>query len=128
MVLAAQNHAAPASVAALETLCRAYWYPLYAFARHELASLAMDQGDFRAAIAHLKEVLRLKPADFDANLDLGICYAQKGFYAEAEKAYAMIDAGAEPHLGMVLEYPDATTPQRHLGRGSGAGATPGSRV
>jgi Flp pilus assembly protein TadD len=25
---------------------------------------------------------------FEAHLDLGICYAQKGFYAEAERAYA----------------------------------------
>jgi RNA polymerase sigma-70 factor (ECF subfamily) len=35
VVLAAQNHAAPASVAALETLCRAYWYPLYALVRRQ---------------------------------------------------------------------------------------------
>jgi len=30
---------------------------------------------------------RLEPDNFEAWLDLGICYAQKGFYAEAEKAY-----------------------------------------
>ncbi len=47
----------------------------------------MDEGDYRAAIAQLKEVVRLEPDNFEAHLDLGICYAQKGFYAEAERAY-----------------------------------------
>jgi Flp pilus assembly protein TadD len=57
------------------------------FPRHELAALLMDEGDHRAAIGHLKEVVRLEPANGEAWLDLGICYAQKGFYAEAERAY-----------------------------------------
>ena len=48
----------------------------------------MDEGDYRAAITQLKEVVRLEPENFEAHLDLGICYAQKGFYAEAERAYA----------------------------------------
>ncbi len=58
------------------------------FPRHELAALLMDEGDHRAAIAQLKEVVRLEPGNFEALLDLGICYAQKGFYAEAERCYA----------------------------------------
>jgi len=58
------------------------------FPRHELAALLMDENDYRAAIAQLKEVVRLEPDGFEAHLDLGICYAQKGFYAEAERAYA----------------------------------------
>lgn len=62
--------------------------PNDAFPRHELASIMMDEGDYRGAIAQLKEVVRLSPNGFDGWLDLGICYAQKGFYAEAEKAYA----------------------------------------
>ena len=33
VVLAAQDKSAPDSAAALETLCRAYWYPLYAYVR-----------------------------------------------------------------------------------------------
>jgi len=33
VVLAAQDKDSPRSAAALETLCRAYWYPLYAYAR-----------------------------------------------------------------------------------------------
>jgi tetratricopeptide (TPR) repeat protein len=58
------------------------------FPRHELAAIWMDEGDYRAAIAHLKEVVRLEAGNFEGWLDLGICYAQKGFYAEAERAYA----------------------------------------
>jgi Flp pilus assembly protein TadD len=63
-----------------------------ALPRHELAALQMDEGDYRSAIAQLKEVVRLEPKSFDAFLDLGICYAQKGFYAEAERAYQRAQA------------------------------------
>lgn len=34
IILAAGDHASPHAEAALETLCQAYWYPLYAFVRH----------------------------------------------------------------------------------------------
>jgi len=34
VVLAAGQHPSTQSLAALETLCRTYWYPLYAFVRH----------------------------------------------------------------------------------------------
>ena len=61
--------------------------PKDAFPRHELAALLMDEGDYRAAISQLKEVVKLEPQNFEGWLDLGICYAQKGFYAEAERAY-----------------------------------------
>src|SRR5436305_10932316 len=57
------------------------------YPRHELAALLMDEGDYRSAINQLKEVVRLESDNFKAQLDLGICYAQKGFYAEAERAY-----------------------------------------
>ena len=68
--------------------CAAGQDPADALARHELAGLLMDEGDHRAAIGLLKEVARLEPGNFEAHLDLGICYAQKGFYAEAERSYA----------------------------------------
>ncbi len=35
LVVAAQDRAAPQAAAALEELCRAYWYPLYAFVRRQ---------------------------------------------------------------------------------------------
>jgi Tfp pilus assembly protein PilF len=56
--------------------------------RHELATLLLDEGEFRAAIGQLKEVVRLAPDHFDAWLDLGIAYAQQGFYEESARAYA----------------------------------------
>jgi Flp pilus assembly protein TadD len=61
--------------------------PKDAYPRHELAALQMDEGDQRSAISQLKEVVRLEPDNFEAWLDLGICYAQKGFYVESERAY-----------------------------------------
>src|SRR5207248_1635881 len=57
-------------------------------ARHELAAMLMDEGDYRGAIALLKEVVRLEPENYEGWLDLGISYAQKGFYQEAERCYA----------------------------------------
>ena len=72
------------------------------FPRHELAALLMDDGDYRGAIAQLKEVVRLEPDGFEAHLDLGICYAQKGFYAEAERAYQR--ARALNGEDLLLEY------------------------
>jgi RNA polymerase sigma-70 factor (ECF subfamily) len=48
VVLQARQHDTPESRAALEKLCRAYWYPLYAFVRrqghspHEAADLTQD--------------------------------------------------------------------------------------
>ena len=35
VVLSARDHDSPQSAAALETLCRTYWYPLYAFLRRQ---------------------------------------------------------------------------------------------
>jgi Flp pilus assembly protein TadD len=76
--------------------------PADAFPRHELAALLMDDGDYRAAISQLKEVVRLEPSNFEAHLDLGICYAQKGFYAEAERAYTRAGELDGDHL--LLDY------------------------
>jgi Flp pilus assembly protein TadD len=60
--------------------------------RHELAALQMDEGDYRSAIGLLNEVTRLEPENNEAWLDLGICYAQKGFYQEAERCYRSASA------------------------------------
>jgi tetratricopeptide (TPR) repeat protein len=61
--------------------------PADPLARHELAAMLMDEGDYRGAIALLNEVVRLEPSSYEAWLDLGISYAQKGFYQEAERCY-----------------------------------------
>ena len=57
------------------------------FARLELADLYMDDEELRDAIGQLKEVTRIDPNEYEGFLNLGICYAQKGFYAEAERCY-----------------------------------------
>src|SRR6516164_5975702 len=44
--------------------------PEDAFPRHELAALYMDEGDYRSAIAQLKEVVRLDAESFEGHLDL----------------------------------------------------------
>src|SRR5437763_1277206 len=54
-------------------------------ARHELAALLMDEGDYRGAIALLNEVVRLEPENHEGGLDRGVSYAQKDFYQEAER-------------------------------------------
>jgi tetratricopeptide (TPR) repeat protein len=61
--------------------------PTDALPRHELAAMLMDEGDYRAAIGLLNEVVRLEPENYEGWLDLGISYAQKGFYQEAERCY-----------------------------------------
>lgn len=61
--------------------------PTDALARHELAAMLMDEGDYRGAIALLNDVVRLEPENYEGWLDLGISYAQKGFYQEAERCY-----------------------------------------
>lgn len=76
--------------------------PADPMARHELAGLLLDEGDVRGAIVQLKEVTHLQPGNFEAHLDLGVAYAQKGFYAEAERCYAR--AGDLSPDDLVLNY------------------------
>ena len=80
--------------------------------RSKLAAL-IDEGDYRQAIAQLKEVVKLEADNFDAWLDLGICYAQKGFYAEAERAYEKATAldADDLLLNYNLAAPSALGPQ-----------------
>lgn len=61
--------------------------PTDPLAKQELAGLLMEEGDHRAAIALLKDVTRHEPGNFEAWVDLGVCYAQKGFFEEADRAY-----------------------------------------
>jgi RNA polymerase sigma-70 factor (ECF subfamily) len=55
VVLAAGNPEAPEATAALERLCRIYWYPLYAYVRREGHSPAdaqdLTQGFFALLLA-----------------------------------------------------------------------------
>lgn len=55
MVLAAGNELSPESTAALERLCQAYWYPLYAHVRRRGHSEADAQDLTQAFFSHLLE-------------------------------------------------------------------------
>ena len=63
VVLAAKDTASPDSAAALERLCRAYWYPLYAFIRRQGHSPADAQDLTQEFFARLLEKGYLRAAD-----------------------------------------------------------------
>jgi RNA polymerase sigma factor (sigma-70 family) len=63
LVAAAGQSASPESQEALATLCRVYWYPLYAFARRRLGSVEDAQDVTQAFFAQLLEKDYLKAAD-----------------------------------------------------------------
>ncbi len=53
VVLAAANEQTPESAAALENLCRAYWYPLYAFIRRQGYTVADAEDLTQGFFAHI---------------------------------------------------------------------------
>jgi RNA polymerase sigma-70 factor (ECF subfamily) len=64
VILAAANQETPEAAAALESLCRAYWYPLYAYVRREGHNPAdaqdLTQGFFAGLLAR-NSLLRVAP-------------------------------------------------------------------
>jgi RNA polymerase sigma-70 factor (ECF subfamily) len=63
LVAAAGQGQTPASQEALATLCQAYWYPLYAYARRHLPSAHDAQDQTQAFFAELLEKDYLQAAD-----------------------------------------------------------------
>lgn len=63
VVLAADGSANPAAAAALETLCAAYWYPLYSFLRRQGKASHDAQDLTQSFFAHLLEKDRLRSVD-----------------------------------------------------------------
>ena len=63
VVLAAGDSSAPGAKEALERLCRAYWYPLYAFIRRQSYSPHDAQDLTQAFFASLLENRGLRVAD-----------------------------------------------------------------
>ncbi len=53
MVVSAGGRSSPAARKALETLCESYWYPLYAFARRQVASVGEAQDATQSFFAEL---------------------------------------------------------------------------
>ena len=62
VVLSAQDKDSPRSVEALETLCRVYWYPLYAYARRTGQTPADAEDLTQGFFARLLEKDYLKSA------------------------------------------------------------------
>jgi RNA polymerase sigma factor (sigma-70 family) len=63
LVAAAGQGASPEAQEALAVLCRAYWYPLYAYARRRLANIEDAQDATQAFFAQLLEKDYLQAAD-----------------------------------------------------------------
>jgi RNA polymerase sigma-70 factor (ECF subfamily) len=64
VVLSARDPASPAAAAALETLCRAYWYPLYLYVRRHGYSPSDAQDltqDFFARLLKHNDLARVSP-------------------------------------------------------------------
>ena len=59
--------------------------------------------------ANLGEVVRLMSPTNPRRLDVAALITHRYDFADAEKAYAMIMAGEEPHLGVVLGYPEGAS-------------------
>ena len=106
VVLAAAQTSSPEAEAALEKLCVAYWYPLYAYLRrsghspHQAEDLTQD---FFASRIVTKRVLRgLDPAAGRFRSWLLTCL-QNMVKNEWEKERAVKRGGAQPHLSLDLQ-------------------------
>ena len=105
VVLAAEQQESPQAADALETLCRTYWYPLYAFVRRQGSRPEDAQDLTQGFFAHLlrKDFLSgVGPEKGRFRSFLLACL--KHFLAdEWEKARAAKRGGARPELVLNLE-------------------------
>ena len=122
VVLAAGQSASPASATALEQLCRAYWYPLYAFVRRLGYSPTDGQDLTQGFFAHLLEHHLVARADREAGRFRSFLLGSlKHFLAhEHERATALKRGGGQPVLSLdqlnpeeryALEPIDTATPE-----------------
>jgi RNA polymerase sigma factor (sigma-70 family) len=122
LVLAAGAGRAPAAQDALEHLCRAYWYPLYAFVRRLGRSPADAQDLTQGFFVYLLEHHLVARADRQAGRFRSFLLGSlKHFLAhEHERATALKRAGSHPVLSLdqfapeeryAIEPSDAATPE-----------------
>jgi RNA polymerase sigma-70 factor (ECF subfamily) len=122
MVLAAGASVAPAAQDALERLCRAYWYPLYAFVRRVGNSSADAQDLTQGFFAYLLEHHLVARADPQAGRFRSFLLGSlKHFLAhEHERATALKRGGGQPVFSLdqfdpeeryALEPSDPATPE-----------------
>jgi RNA polymerase sigma factor (sigma-70 family) len=102
VVLAATQQSAPEADAALETICRAYWYPLYAFVRRSGQSPPDAQDLTQEFFRQLLEKRWLAAADREkGKLRTFLVTALKHFMAkEWRRASARKRGGGHAHVPM----------------------------
>jgi len=101
-VLAARGHTGPEARAALESLCTAYWYPLYAYTRSRGNDPETARDLTQAFFAHLLEQEILQPVDpAKGRFRAFLLASLKNFLAhEREKAHALKRGGGVSTLSM----------------------------
>jgi DNA-directed RNA polymerase specialized sigma24 family protein len=123
VVLAAGETASPQAHEALSHLCRAYWYPLYAWLRRSGRGPHDAQDSLQAFFARLLERKSYKAAAPDrGRFRTFLLTALKNFLAdEHDKAIAQKRGGGVPHFSLDeaaaeeryrIEPPDAASPDR----------------
>jgi RNA polymerase sigma factor (sigma-70 family) len=102
LVVAAGQKASPESAAALESLCRLYWYPLYAYARRRLPNAEDAQDLTQAFFAQLLDKGYLRQADPQrGRFRSFLLTAFKHFIAnEQERADAQKRGGGRKLIGL----------------------------
>src|SRR5258706_16242148 len=102
VLLAATQKPSPAADAALEAICRAYWYPLYGFVRRSGQSPQDAQDLTQEFFRHLLEKRWLEAADREkGRLRTFLVTALKHFMAkEWRRASAQKRGGGHTHVPM----------------------------
>ncbi len=102
VVLAARKETSAQSAAALETICQAYWFPLYAYVRRCGQSPHDAQDLTQEFFARLLEKRWLDTADRDkGKLRTFLIVALKNFMiSEWRRASSQRRGGGQPHLRM----------------------------
>jgi RNA polymerase sigma factor (sigma-70 family) len=100
VVLAARQQSSPESAAALETICRAYWYPLYAYARRSGQSPHDAQDLIQEFFCRLLEKNWLDSASPEkGKLRTFLIVALKNFMSkEWRRASAQKRGGGQAHI------------------------------
>ena len=102
VVLAARQQPSPASAAALETICRSYWQPLYAFVRRSGYSTHDAEDLVQGFFCRLLEKHWLDAADREkGRLRTFLIVAMKKFMAkEWRRASAQRRGGGQSHMSL----------------------------
>lgn len=121
LVLRARQRDEPGSAEALETLCRAYWFPLYAFARREGCAPEAAQDLTQEFFARLLAKRYLEAADPDRGRFRSFLLASfKHQMANARRDSARLKRGG----GVVVFSLDALNPEERYAAEPSHGLTP----